>query len=192
MADFPEPVGITTSVSRPSTTASTASRCAGRSENPSASRATESADGGGIGACYPRGRAAKTGVRPRDMSQLCRLCANRGAALAARLGVRTLDRMPRPKREQRPGVHHVTVRGVDRCAMFRGDADRILWSGLYVKALAKYEWESLIYCQMTTHLHLLVKTSHVNLARGMQWLSGTYAQAFNRRHGRDGHLLRGR
>jgi REP element-mobilizing transposase RayT len=83
-------------------------------------------------------------------------------------------------------------RGVDHCALYRTDDDRLLWLRLYAKALGRYRWESLIYCQMTTHFHLLVRTFEANLARGMQWLLGTYALAFNQRHGRDGHLVRGR
>jgi putative transposase len=84
------------------------------------------------------------------------------------------------------------TRGVDHCAMFRGTVDRTLWIARYAKTLARYDWESFIYCQMTTHLHLLIKTRHPNLARGMQWLNGGYGYGFNQRHGRDGHLLRGR
>jgi hypothetical protein len=45
---------------------------------------------------------------------------------------------------------------------------------------------------MTNHYHLLVETPNANLARGMRHLNGVYAQAFNRRYGRDGHLFQGR
>lgn len=42
---------------------------------------------------------------------------------------------------------------------------------------------------METHVHLVVTTPEPNLGRGMHWLSGTYAQKFNARHGRSGHLF---
>lgn len=42
---------------------------------------------------------------------------------------------------------------------------------------------------MTTHYHLLVRTPHGDLARGMQRLNGCYAQDFNLRHGETGHRL---
>lgn len=101
--------------------------------------------------------------------------------------------MPRPKRIQvRGGVYHVMSRGVDRCAFYRGAADRILWVALLAKTIERYGWNSLIYCEMTTHFHLIVETPEANIARGMQWLNGTYAHAFNQRHARDGHLVRGR
>ncbi len=42
---------------------------------------------------------------------------------------------------------------------------------------------------MTTHYHLVVDTELWRLSDGMHRLNGTYALAFNRRHGRSGHLF---
>jgi hypothetical protein len=41
---------------------------------------------------------------------------------------------------------------------------------------------------MTTHYHLLVGVEQDALQPGMHALNGPYAQAFNLRHGRNGHL----
>ena len=53
-------------------------------------------------------------------------------------------------------------------------------------------WRLHAYCLMTNHYHLLVHTPAPNLSAGMQALSARYTQEFNRRHGRDGQLFRGR
>ena len=45
---------------------------------------------------------------------------------------------------------------------------------------------------MTTDYHLVVETPAANLSDGMQYLNGLYAQRFNHRHGRSGHLFQGR
>lgn len=45
---------------------------------------------------------------------------------------------------------------------------------------------------MGNHYHLLVVTPDANLARGMRHLNGVYAQWFNHRHRRVGHLFQGR
>jgi putative transposase len=42
---------------------------------------------------------------------------------------------------------------------------------------------------MDNHIHLLVETPRPNLSTGMQRLHGEYAQTFNRRHKRTGHLF---
>jgi hypothetical protein len=45
---------------------------------------------------------------------------------------------------------------------------------------------------MDNHFHLVLETPKANLARGMRQLNGRYAQRFNRRHRRVGHLFQGR
>ena len=45
---------------------------------------------------------------------------------------------------------------------------------------------------MGNHFHLLVETPVPTLSQGMRQLDGVYGQAFNRRHGRVGHLFQGR
>ena len=45
---------------------------------------------------------------------------------------------------------------------------------------------------MPNYVHLLVFTPAGNLSRGMQWLHGTYAPWFNRRHRLAGHIFDGR
>jgi hypothetical protein len=45
---------------------------------------------------------------------------------------------------------------------------------------------------MDTHVHLLIEAPHGGLGRGVQLMHGIYAQAFNRRHRRSGHLFQGR
>jgi hypothetical protein len=45
---------------------------------------------------------------------------------------------------------------------------------------------------MKNHYHLVIQTPQPNLSRGMQWMNGTYASWFNRRHKRSGHLFHGR
>ena len=45
---------------------------------------------------------------------------------------------------------------------------------------------------MSTHFHLVVRAPLPRVSRGMHWLNGVYAQRFNRRHDRVGHLFEGR
>ena len=45
---------------------------------------------------------------------------------------------------------------------------------------------------MKNHYHLVVETPDGNLSKGMRQLNGVYTQAYNKRHGRVGHLFQGR
>ena len=48
------------------------------------------------------------------------------------------------------------------------------------------------YCLMPNHYHVLLQTPEGNISRCMRHLNGLYTQRFNRRHGFDGQLFRGR
>ena len=98
--------------------------------------------------------------------------------------------MPRVPRSVLPdGVFHVTARGVADEAIYRDDDDRLQFVDLLQTTRVRHAWACHAYCLMTTHYHLLVATSRLKLSLGLRRLNGVYAQRFNRRHGRRGHLF---
>jgi putative transposase len=101
--------------------------------------------------------------------------------------------MPRQPREELAGaIHHVFARGNAKQAIYLDDADRGRYLVLLGKAVRRQRWRCLAYCLMDNHVHLLVETPAPNLGRGMQWLHSLYAQTFNQRHSRSGHVFQGR
>ena len=90
------------------------------------------------------------------------------------------------------GYFHVYARGVAGTAVFRDDEDRRFFLALLEKVTRRYGWEVHAMCLMTTHYHVVLETTRAQLSAGMQWLNGLYAQTFNRRYGRFGHLFAGR
>jgi putative transposase len=101
--------------------------------------------------------------------------------------------MPRRPRETAPGtIHHIYARGVAGTDVFRDDLDRQLYLRLLGDALDRFELVCLAHCLMANHVHLLLETPEDNLSRGIQRVHGIYAQKFNWRHGRSGHLFQGR
>jgi putative transposase len=98
--------------------------------------------------------------------------------------------MARKARAERgPGVYHVYARGNDRQAIFLGEHDRLDYLLRLRQVCEELGWRCLAYCLMGNHLHLLIETRRPNLGDGMRRLQGGYAQAFNRRHGRTGHVF---
>lgn len=101
--------------------------------------------------------------------------------------------MARPLRLEFPGaVYHVTARGDRQEPIFENDLDRVAFIELLAREVSQQGWLLYAFCLMDNHYHLLLETPEPNLVRGMRRLNGVYAQAFNRRHGRAGHLLQGR
>jgi REP element-mobilizing transposase RayT len=87
------------------------------------------------------------------------------------------------------GVHHVFARGNGKRTIFLVEHDRRLYLRLVGQVLARQQWNCLAYCLMDNHVHLLLETPQPNLGAGMCRLQGLYAQTFNKRHGRCGHLF---
>jgi putative transposase len=112
--------------------------------------------------------------------------------LACSADVRTLDRtMPRILRSDLPaeGIYHVTARSVHGQPLFVHDVDRLEFLSIFEAATRKAEWTCHAWCLMNTHYHLIVETSMAVLSQAMHRLNTAYAQRFNRRHSRRGHLF---
>ena len=101
--------------------------------------------------------------------------------------------MARPLRLEHPGaVWHVTSRGNNHEDIYRDDEDHLMFLSIFAEAVRRFRWIVHAYTLMTNHFHLVIETPEPTLSRGMKWMNGKYAQWFNRRHGRCGHLFQGR
>ena len=101
--------------------------------------------------------------------------------------------MPRKARIDAPGaLHHIIVRGIDRCAIFRDDHD----CDKYLERLELILTETATPCYawalIPNHFHLLLKTGADPIATLMRRLLTGHAVYFNRRHRRHGHLFQNR
>jgi putative transposase len=101
--------------------------------------------------------------------------------------------MARPLRLEHAGaIWHVTARGNRKEEIVLDDEDRQRWLHQLATTVEVYRWRVFAWVLMTNHYHLLLETPEPNLTRGMHRLNGPYAQRFNKRHGRVGHLFQGR
>jgi REP-associated tyrosine transposase len=97
--------------------------------------------------------------------------------------------MPRPARDFQPGGHyHLVTRGVNGRAVYVDDDDRRRFLVLLSVAARKCRWRVHAWCLMSNHYHLLIEATTGEVSTGVQLLNGRYAQAFNERHDRRGHL----
>ncbi|HUP65750.1 MAG TPA: transposase [Thermoanaerobaculia bacterium] len=101
--------------------------------------------------------------------------------------------MARPLRIDFPGaVWHLTSRGVNDQMIFVDDDDRRLFISLLGQTVRRFRWILIDYTLMGNHIHVIAEMTEANVSRGMKWLLQCYAQRFNKRHGRRGHLVQGR
>jgi putative transposase len=101
--------------------------------------------------------------------------------------------MARQLRLDAPGLtHHITARGNERKKIFRDAEDCIAFLELLGEAGRRYGWIVHHFMLVVNHYHLVLETPRATLSAGMQWLNAKYAQRFNRRYRRSGHLFQGR
>jgi putative transposase len=86
----------------------------------------------------------------------------------------------------------VIARGNAREFVFVDDQDRRAFLDLVGRIVERFGFVVYAYCLMGNHYHLVVETPCANLSRGMRQLNGCYAQCFNRRYNRCGHVFQAR
>ena len=101
--------------------------------------------------------------------------------------------MPHKIRIQTPGlIRHVMARGNGRMTIFLDDADYRQFVYLLGEISEEYRLECWNYCVMPNHYHATLCPTRPNLSAAIRKLNGAYAQWWNRRHGRVGHVFQGR
>lgn len=101
--------------------------------------------------------------------------------------------MPRTARLDMPELlQHVIVRGVDRCDIFRDDADRRRFLQSFSKLLVATGTDCFAWSLLTNHAHFLLRPCATRLAPFMRRLLTSYAIYFNLRHKRSGYLFQNR
>ena len=88
--------------------------------------------------------------------------------------------------------HHIMIRGMNRSSIFDDDQDR----KKFLEKLAGYidadTCHIYAFALMDNHAHILFRTGAKGVSFVMRKLLTWYAQYFNRRHGRTGHLFENR
>jgi len=102
--------------------------------------------------------------------------------------------MPRIARYIAPGLaHHITQRGTARQIVFRARSDRRVYLGLLREQAAFLRVSILAYCLMPNHIHMIaVPPEEDSLAVLLRRVHGRFAQYFNARQARSGHLWQNR
>jgi putative transposase len=101
--------------------------------------------------------------------------------------------MPRQSRIDAPGaLHHIMVRGIERCKIFRDDQDRHHFLDRLGGIIAGTGTGCYAWALIPNHFHLLLRTGSAPIASLMRRLLTGHAISFNRRHRRCGHLFQNR
>lgn len=98
--------------------------------------------------------------------------------------------MPRQARLDIPGaLHHIMVRGINQSAIFVDYQDRTRFLNRLARGISESHDSVCAWALMENHAHLLFRSGERGIASVMRKLLTWYAQYFNRRHSRTGHLF---
>ena len=101
--------------------------------------------------------------------------------------------MPRKARLDAPGaLHHIMVRGINKTNIFIDDQDKARFLERLEKAVTEGKCSIYAWALMDNHIHLLFKSGAQGISAVMRKLLTWYAQYFNRRYNRTGHLFQNR
>ena len=100
--------------------------------------------------------------------------------------------MPSRPRIDFAGYHHIINRGVNRCDVFNQDYDKDTFLAILNKTAIIHKVILHDYVLMDNHYHLLIETTQENLSSFMRIVNSNYAQYFNKRYKRSGHLWQDR
>jgi REP element-mobilizing transposase RayT len=84
------------------------------------------------------------------------------------------------------------ARGNGRMSIFLDDRDYRQLEFLLGEVVAEYDVECWGFCGMGNHYHAILRPTRPNISAAMRRLNGEYAQWWNRRHSRVGHVFQGR
>src|SRR3990172_4686839 len=101
--------------------------------------------------------------------------------------------MPRQARLDAPGaLHHIMVRGINKTDIFMDDQDKARFLERVGENIREGKCSIYAWVLMDNHVHLLFKSGKHGISAVMRKLLTWYAQYFNRRHNRTGHLFQNR
>jgi REP element-mobilizing transposase RayT len=97
--------------------------------------------------------------------------------------------MPRGPRLNIPdGIYHVMTRGHRKTTIFEDDHDRQHFIEIVAEAAMAHDVRVFAETRLGNHYHQVVQTPDANLPDYMGCVNGTFAQFFNRRYQRIGHV----
>ncbi len=101
--------------------------------------------------------------------------------------------MPRGERKRSSiGMYHIMLRGIDERELFLSDVDYIEFIEYIRKAKEKSNCYLYGYCLMKNHAHVLLKEDNEKVGDIVRRIAVGYAQYYNYRYGRMGHLFQNR
>ncbi|MBF8982947.1 transposase [Lutibacter sp. B2] len=101
--------------------------------------------------------------------------------------------MPRTARiKSEDSMYHIMIRSISELKLYKENSDKEKYLYLIQKYQYKFGFKIYSYCLMDNHGHLLIDANGADVSRIMHSINQCYAQYFNRKYKRHGHVFQDR
>ncbi|WP_425449699.1 transposase [Dethiothermospora halolimnae] len=98
--------------------------------------------------------------------------------------------MPRTARHKScESIYHIMVKSVGDSKLFKKDMDKEIYLGIIRKYQKIFDFKVYAYCLMDSHAHFMIDANGSDVSKFMQRINQSYAQGYNIRYERRGHLF---
>lgn len=98
-----------------------------------------------------------------------------------------MPRVARVKTED--SIYHIMVRSISEIDLFREDSDKGKYFDLIKQYQDRYKFKVYAYCVMKNYGHLIIDCNGGDISRIMHFINFSYAQYYNRKYKRYGHVF---
>jgi len=89
-------------------------------------------------------------------------------------------------------IFHIMCKSISEVTLFKDSQDKEKYLSLVKKYKKLYSVKIYGYCLMDNHAHLLIDANGSDISKIMHGINFSYAQYFNKKYERDGHLFKDR
>lgn len=106
---------------------------------------------------------------------------------------RRFDRLPRQSRiKSHSNIYHCMLRGINKQDIFFEEKDYLEFQSIIRRTKKKFLYQLYSYVLMPNHVHLEIKDENQKLSPIMHSMETSYANYFNKKYERVGHLFENR
>jgi len=96
------------------------------------------------------------------------------------------------RRKSQSDVYHCILRGINKQDIFFEEKDYLKFQDIIRKTKETYLYQLYSYVLMPNHIHLEIKDKNQKLSQTMHSIETSYANYFNRKYERKGHVFENR
>jgi len=101
--------------------------------------------------------------------------------------------MPRAARiKSTDSIYHIMVRSVGETILYKEEADKNKYLALIKRYQQTFNFKVYAYCLMSNHGHIILDGNGADISKIMHGINQCYAQYFNKKYSRHGHVFQDR